>query len=80
MMSLIVYAQYWIWQPPFNASFVRQQWAKNMEVDTFHTFHWGEKDDQGVWSGEPRHIEDVRTLFKESAARQGLDWPYSTLT
>ncbi|KAF7797455.1 hypothetical protein EIP86_008652 [Pleurotus ostreatoroseus] len=66
---------WWIWQPPFNAEFVRQQWARGLEVDTFHTFHWGEKGDDGVWRGEPRHIEDVRRLLKESAVRQGLPWP-----
>ncbi len=66
--------QWWIWQPPFNAEFVRQQWASGFEVDTFHTFHWGEKGDDGVWRSEPRHVQDVRQLFKESAARQGLPW------
>ncbi|PSR74837.1 hypothetical protein PHLCEN_2v9551 [Hermanssonia centrifuga] len=65
---------WWIWNPPFNASFVRQKWMEGMEVDTFHTFHWGDEGEDGVWRGEPRHIEDVRTLFTESAARQGLEW------
>lgn len=27
-----IYAQYWIWYAPFNASFVRQKWAEGLEV------------------------------------------------
>ena len=46
-----------------------------MEVDTFHTFHWGDKDEDGVWRAIPENIEDLRTLFRESAARQGVEWP-----
>lgn len=66
--------QWWIWQPPLNASFVRQKWEEGLEVDTFHTFHWGDKGEDGVWRGEPRHIEDVRRLLYESAERQGITW------
>lgn len=29
--------QWWIWQPPFNSTFVRQKWEEGYEVDTFHT-------------------------------------------
>lgn len=46
-----------------------------MEVDTFHTFHWGDKGEDGAWRGQPRHIEDVRLLLRESAERQGIPWP-----
>ncbi|KAI0345741.1 hypothetical protein BDW22DRAFT_1324957 [Trametopsis cervina] len=65
---------WWIWQPPFNATFVREKWKDGFEVDTFHTFHWGEKGPDGAWRGEPRHIEDVRFLLNQSAARQGIPW------
>lgn len=65
-------AQWWIYQPPFNASFVRQKWAEGYEVDTFHTFHWGERGEDGVWQGDYRHVADVRYLLRESAHRQGM--------
>jgi len=66
---------WWIWQPPFNSTFVRQMWAQNYEVDTFHTFHWGDRDSDGIWRGKPEHITDVRNLFAESAHRQGIEFP-----
>ena len=43
-------------------------------MDTFHTFHWGDKDEDGVWHARPENIDDVRRLQHESAARQGLEW------
>lgn len=64
--------QWWIWQPPFNASFVRQKWAEGYEVDTFHTFHWGERGEDEVWRGNHAHVADVRHLQRESAYRQGF--------
>ncbi|KIM89301.1 hypothetical protein PILCRDRAFT_2544 [Piloderma croceum F 1598] len=64
---------WWIWQPPFNTTFVRQKWAEGLEVDTFHTFHWGAKDIDGVWRENPDTTDDVRNLLKESAARQKLE-------
>ncbi|CCM01884.1 uncharacterized protein FIBRA_03955 [Fibroporia radiculosa] len=63
---------WWIWQPPFNATFVRQKWLQGYEVDTFHTFHWGDRDEDSVWRGKPEHIADVRMLLTESAQRQGV--------
>ncbi|KAJ7730388.1 hypothetical protein DFH07DRAFT_1066016 [Mycena maculata] len=39
---------WWIWYPPSNTSFVRQKWAQGSEVDTFHTFRWGDPDADGV--------------------------------
>ncbi|KAJ7507229.1 hypothetical protein B0H11DRAFT_195867 [Mycena galericulata] len=65
---------YWIWYPPFNATFVRQKWAEGFEVDTFHTFHWGDGDANGVWRAHPGIVEDVRRVLEESAARQGITW------
>ncbi|KAH7913341.1 hypothetical protein BJ138DRAFT_1146234 [Hygrophoropsis aurantiaca] len=67
---------WWIWQPPFNASFVRQQWKAGFEVDTFHTFHWGDRDPvDGEWRSNHEHIADVRSLLRESAERQGIEFP-----
>ncbi|THH31162.1 hypothetical protein EUX98_g3021 [Antrodiella citrinella] len=65
---------WWIWQPPFNASFVRQKWDEGFEVDTFHTFHWGDLEADGVWRGNPAHKPDVRKLLAQSAARQNVDF------
>lgn len=67
--------QWWIWQAPFNASFVRQKWTEGFEVDTFHTFHWGDTEEDGVWRGDPAHIPDVRKLLAESAMRQKVEFP-----
>ncbi|TFY69546.1 hypothetical protein EVJ58_g344 [Rhodofomes roseus] len=69
---------WWIWQPPFNATYVRQKWAQGYEVDTFHTFHWGDRDSNGVWRGNPAHIADVRALLAESARRQDVEWPWTS--
>lgn len=69
---------WWIYQPPFNASFVRQKWAEGFEVDTFHTFHWGERGSDGVWKGDYHHVDDVRNLLRESANRQDITFPVLT--
>ncbi|EGN97990.1 hypothetical protein SERLA73DRAFT_182800 [Serpula lacrymans var. lacrymans S7.3] len=70
---------WWIFQPPFNASFVRQKWEEGYEVDTFHTFHWGDVDTDGVWTGNHGHVDDVRHLLAESGIRQGVDFNVSSL-
>ncbi|KAI5121401.1 hypothetical protein M0805_003173 [Coniferiporia weirii] len=72
--NILFVDHWWIWEPPFNASFVRDVWARGMEVDTFHTFHWGDKDADGVWKAIPENIDDIRQLFRESAVRQGIEW------
>jgi len=71
---------WWIYRPPFNASFVRQQWAEGYEVDTFHTFHWGERDGDDVWRGNYENVADIRRLLKESAERQQTYFPVRTET
>ena len=45
--------EWWIWEPPLNAASVRQKRAQGMEVDTFHPFHWGDRD-EFVSSGATR--------------------------
>ena len=57
---------------------MRNQWAEGLEVDTFHTFHWGDKGPDGVWLGNTGHIADVRALLAESARRQGIEWMATT--
>ncbi|KAJ7368748.1 hypothetical protein DFH08DRAFT_832146 [Mycena albidolilacea] len=64
---------YWIWDPPLNATFVRNKWAEGLEVDTFHSFHWGDHSDRG-WRAHPGIVEDTRLVFAQSAARQGIEW------
>ncbi|KAJ6559904.1 hypothetical protein B0H19DRAFT_944947 [Mycena capillaripes] len=66
---------WWIGHEPLNASFVRNQWADGFEVDTFHTFHWGDPTQDG-WKAHDGIVEDTRRVLVESAARQGIDWKY----
>jgi hypothetical protein len=67
---------WWIWQPPFDTEFVRGQWAQGREVDSFHSFHWGEPGGSGgAWEPRPQRIGDVRLLLQDSAARQGISFP-----
>ncbi|KAA1469962.1 hypothetical protein DENSPDRAFT_654147 [Dentipellis sp. KUC8613] len=68
---------WWIWEPPLNATFVRNKWNEGFEVDTFHTFHWGDRDEAGVWRGNHENIADVRELLRESALRQFTNLPAS---
>jgi hypothetical protein len=71
-----VFPQWWIWQPPFDTEFVREQWTQGREVDSFHSFHWGEPNGEGGrWEPRPERIGDVRQLLHESAARQGIPFP-----
>ncbi|KAG1743324.1 uncharacterized protein EDB91DRAFT_1126805 [Suillus paluster] len=66
---------WWIYQPPFNASFVRQKWEEGYEVDSFHTFHWGERDGDDVWRANYANVADVRVLLRDSAERQRIPFP-----
>lgn len=73
--SILFVDHWWIYQPPFNASFVRQKWEEGYEVDTFHTFHWGERGDDNVWRANYENVEDIRRLLRESAERQQIVFP-----
>lgn len=73
--SILFVDHWWIYQPPFNASFVRQKWEEGYEVDTFHTFHWGERGDDNVWRANYENVEDIRRLLRESAERQQTVFP-----
>jgi len=64
---------WWIWYEPLNTTFVRNKWAEGFEVDTFHTFHWGDPA-EGGWKAHDGIVEDTRRVLAESAARQGIDW------
>jgi hypothetical protein len=43
------------------------------QVDTFHSFHWGDHSERG-WRAHPGIVEDTRLVFAQSAARQGIEW------
>ncbi|KAG8987729.1 hypothetical protein FRB90_003172 [Tulasnella sp. 427] len=64
---------WWIWEPPLNTTFVRQKWEEGMEVDSFHTFHWGDKGSDGVWRPHLNSVQDVRELQADSFKRQGMN-------
>ncbi|KAG8932557.1 hypothetical protein FRC02_000935 [Tulasnella sp. 418] len=66
---------WWIWMPPLNTTFVRNMWAQGYEVDSFHTFHWGDKGDDGIWRAHLDSVQDVRELLKDSFIRQGMAVP-----
>ncbi|KAG2145871.1 hypothetical protein DEU56DRAFT_978911 [Suillus clintonianus] len=66
---------WWIYQPPFNVSFVRQKWEEGYEVDTFHTFHWGERDSDDVWRANYENVVDIRRMLRDSAERQRIIFP-----
>ncbi|CAE6403444.1 unnamed protein product [Rhizoctonia solani] len=63
---------WWIWEEPLNATFVRNQWADGYEVDTFHKYQFGSKDEQGHFQGNPGHITAVQDLQVDSFKRQGM--------
>ncbi|KAF8608796.1 hypothetical protein BDV93DRAFT_518846 [Ceratobasidium sp. AG-I] len=63
---------WWIWEEPLNATFVRNQWNNGYEVDTFHKYQFGAKDENGHFRGNPAHIIAVQDLLAESFRRQGM--------
>lgn len=74
--SDITYTDHW-WtnDPPFDTSFIAQKWNEGYEVDSFHTFHWGDVHDDGRWRANEHSLEDVRTILRESFRRQGMEMP-----
>jgi len=62
---------WWIYKPPFNPKFVRQQWEMGYEVDTFHTFHWGDIEG-GRFKAHIGIIDEARAVMRESFKRQGF--------
>jgi hypothetical protein len=38
--DIVFVDHWWMNDPPFNTTFIRQKWEEGFEVDTFHTFHW----------------------------------------
>ncbi|KAJ6514142.1 hypothetical protein DFH09DRAFT_1374069 [Mycena vulgaris] len=69
----IVWVDHW-WNhpPPCNTTFVRDLWADGYEVDSFHSFHWGDIQDDGVFGPNQNTVVDMRALFSDSFERQGI--------
>ncbi|KAJ6573165.1 hypothetical protein DFH09DRAFT_1312414 [Mycena vulgaris] len=69
----IVWVDHW-WNlpPPCNTTFVRDLWADGYEVDSFHSFHWGDIQDDGVFGPNQNSVVDMRALFSDSFERQGI--------
>ncbi|QRW08396.1 glycosyltransferase family 2 protein [Ceratobasidium sp. AG-Ba] len=63
---------WWIWEEPLNATFVRNQWNNGYEVDTFHKYIFGAKDENGHFRGDETQITAVQDLLAESFRRQGM--------
>lgn len=72
----IAYTDHW-WtnDPPFDTSFIKQKWKEGYEVDTFHTFHWGDMHADGRWRANEHSLDDVREILRESFERQGMEIP-----
>ncbi|KAG8906638.1 hypothetical protein FRB99_006426 [Tulasnella sp. 403] len=73
--SIAFVDHWWIWMPPLNSTFVRQKWEEGYEVDSFHTYHWGDKGPDGVWRADPHSVEEVRRVLSDSFKRQGMAIP-----
>ncbi|KAJ6503064.1 hypothetical protein DFH09DRAFT_912586, partial [Mycena vulgaris] len=69
----IVWLDHW-WNlpPPCNTTFVRDLWADGYEVDSFHSFHWGEIQNDGVFGPNQNSVVDMRALFSDSFERQEI--------
>ncbi|KAJ7478909.1 hypothetical protein FB451DRAFT_1450504 [Mycena latifolia] len=72
----IVWVDHW-WKtpPPWNTTYVRDLWAEGYEVDSFHSFHWGDIQGDGVFRPNKDSIKDMRALLNDSFIRQGIAPP-----
>ncbi|KAJ7912217.1 hypothetical protein B0H13DRAFT_2660188 [Mycena leptocephala] len=71
----IAFVDHWWNQPspsPTNTSFVRQKWEEGYEVDSLHSFHWGDIQDDGFFGPNKNSVADMRALFADSFKRQGI--------
>ncbi|KAK7025264.1 hypothetical protein R3P38DRAFT_3269974 [Favolaschia claudopus] len=64
---------HWLAWGLMNATWVREQWENGLEVDTFHTFHWGSGHAE-MFKMREGIVEDTRLVLTRSAARQGIEW------
>ncbi|KAF7302294.1 hypothetical protein MIND_00796800 [Mycena indigotica] len=74
----IVWVDHW-WKnpPPWNTTYVRDLWAQGYEVDSFHSFHWGNIQADGFFGPNKNTVQDMKTLLADSFARQRIVPPSS---
>ncbi|KAJ7914770.1 hypothetical protein B0H13DRAFT_1872645 [Mycena leptocephala] len=61
---------------PTNTSFVRQKWEEGYEVDSLHSCHWGDIQDDGFFGPNKNSVAGhMRALFGDSFKRQGITPP-----
>ncbi|KAJ7033236.1 hypothetical protein C8F04DRAFT_1104983 [Mycena alexandri] len=72
----IVWVDHW-WKhpPPWNTTYVREKWEEGYEVDSFHSFHWGDMQDDGFFGPNKNSVADMQTLLADSFGRQGIRPP-----
>ncbi|KAJ6606832.1 hypothetical protein B0H10DRAFT_2074586 [Mycena sp. CBHHK59/15] len=70
--DIVFLDHWWIHKPPYNTSFVRQKWEEGFEVDSLHTFHWGDTHEDGFFRANENSVEDIRSLLEDSFERQQL--------
>ncbi|KAJ7129867.1 hypothetical protein C8R43DRAFT_673819 [Mycena crocata] len=75
----IIWVDHW-WKhpPPWNTTYVRDLWEEGYEVDSFHSFHWGDIQDDGFFRPNRNSVKDMQALLADSFQRQGISTP--TLT
>ncbi|KAJ7614481.1 hypothetical protein FB45DRAFT_937039 [Roridomyces roridus] len=66
---------WWKTEPPLNTSYVRQKWEEGYEVDSFHTFHWGDIQADGFFGPNKDVVGNMRALLADSFRRQGIKDP-----
>ncbi|KAJ7251276.1 hypothetical protein C8J57DRAFT_671921 [Mycena rebaudengoi] len=71
--DIVFVDHWWMNDPPFNTTFIRQKWEEGFEVDTFHTFHWGDIQKDGFFGPNVDSVKDVRLLLQDSFRRQKMD-------
>ncbi|KAJ7252611.1 hypothetical protein C8J57DRAFT_1661716, partial [Mycena rebaudengoi] len=70
--DIVFVDHWWMSDPPFNTSFIRQKWEEGFEVDTFHTFHWGDVQKDGFFAANADSVKDVRLMLQDSFTRQKI--------
>ncbi|KAJ6600356.1 hypothetical protein DFH09DRAFT_901417 [Mycena vulgaris] len=73
--ELVWVDHWWKQPPPWNTTYVRDLWAEGYEVDSFHSFHWGDIQDNGLFGPNQHSIVDMRALIADSFERQGIPPP-----
>ncbi|KAJ7183899.1 hypothetical protein C8R46DRAFT_1186759 [Mycena filopes] len=66
---------WWKHPPPWNTTYVREKWDEGYEVDSFHSFHWGDTQDDGFFGPNKNSVADMRTLLADSFERQRIRPP-----